>query len=76
MQFVEHCPQGCHNGGICSGPNQCTCISEWKGKDCRIRKYTITTTVRHKILMRENIDKFDEFPAIHQYVFSLSKFFI
>ena len=39
--LVEHCPQGCQNGGTCTGPNQCTCTSGWRGFDCRTRMYTI-----------------------------------
>ena len=28
------CDKGCNNGGSCSGPNTCSCVSPWIGKYC------------------------------------------
>ena len=35
ISYKAVCPAGCFNGGNCSAPGICTCLTEWTGKDCR-----------------------------------------
>ena len=34
--IVAYCSQGCYNGGVCTSPYTCTCMTGWTGADCKI----------------------------------------
>ena len=39
IAYVAVCPAGCYNGGNCSMPGICTCLSGWTGNECRQGTY-------------------------------------